>query len=94
MRANATKFLAKLTCLFLRTGGLIIGEITRKWGTKAGIIFSMSGTAITLIGCAFAPDLWSLLALRFVGGLTGTRLSFSLAFVGFMVWQATQSLVL
>jgi len=66
-------------------GGMITLFFAQKFGTKYGILYSMFGTAGTLILVSFAWDFPSLIIFRAVAGLTGNSVPVAITHIGIVV---------
>ena len=56
-----------------------------RFGTKAAIIFSMTGSALSLLGCALAQEYYQVLIARAIGGVAGNSLPAVFIFIGFRI---------
>lgn len=84
---NATQNLGSLTMsiflLFMATGMLVLGAFSDKWGRKNVLIAASTGALISSLGCAIAPNIYILLALRAVQGFScGGMVSIATAIIG------------
>lgn len=66
-------------------GGLLIGCIVGKFGTKGGILFSLLGSALTLLVVPFCESFEQLLVARLAGGLTGNSIPAAMVHIGLSV---------
>ncbi len=72
---NASTSLVQLSltaCLLgLGAGQLIFGPLSDIYGRRKPLVITLSVYAIASVLCAFSPNIWIFVALRFVQGLTG-----------------------
>lgn len=72
---NASTSLVQLSltaCLLgLGVGQLIFGPLSDIYGRRKPLVITLSVYAIASVLCAFSPNIWIFVALRFVQGLTG-----------------------
>jgi len=72
---NASTSLVQLSltaCLIgLGAGQLIFGPLSDIYGRRKPLVITLSVYAIASVLCAFSPNIWIFVALRFVQGLTG-----------------------
>ena len=66
-------------------GGIIIGMISRSYGTKYGLLFSILGSGITFFFQALSWNYESLLVARIAAGLTGNSIPVALTYIGMKV---------
>ena len=66
-------------------GGVLIGIVTAKFGTRWGILYSMLGSGVTLVIAALSPTFEMLLAARFLGGLTGNSIPVAMIYISMKV---------
>ncbi len=61
------------TCLIgLAVGQLVAGPLSDRFGRKRPLLVGVAAYALATLLCAFAPDIWTLTALRVVQGLAGS----------------------
>ena len=72
---NASTSLVQLSltaCLIgLGAGQLIFGPLSDIYGRRKPLVITLSVYAIASVLCAFSPNIWIFVALRFVQGMTG-----------------------
>ncbi|PIC76567.1 MFS transporter [Sporosarcina sp. P19] len=72
---NASTSLVQLSltaCLIgLGAGQLIFGPLSDIYGRRTPLVITLSVYAIASVLCAFSPNIWIFVALRFVQGMTG-----------------------
>ena len=49
----------------------ILGKLGDRFGKERLLVFSLAAFLVGCIGCAFAPDIWTLIAFRMVSGAAG-----------------------
>ncbi len=55
----------------LASGQLVIGTLSDRYGRRRPLLISLSICTVASVGCAIAPDITLLIALRFFQGFTG-----------------------
>lgn len=72
---NAGTSVAQLSltaCLVgLGAGQLVFGPLSDMYGRRKPLIATLAVYAIASLLCAFSPDIWTFIVLRFVQGMTG-----------------------
>lgn len=71
-RTDAAAVQLTLTALVvgLAVGQLVCGAITDAYGRRRPLLWSLAAYTVATVGCAVAPDVWTLTATRFAQGAT------------------------
>jgi DHA1 family bicyclomycin/chloramphenicol resistance-like MFS transporter len=70
--AEANVQLTLTSCLIgLAVGQLIVGPMSDAWGRKRPLTIGLVAYALASLACAFAPDVYSMTAVRLIQGLAG-----------------------
>lgn len=56
----------------LAAGQLLIGPLSDRFGRRKPLVLATAITVAVTVGCALAPTIWLLVAMRFVQGLTAS----------------------
>ena len=70
--ASAGQLTLTACLLGLAVGQLVFGPLTDRFGRRPPLLVGLAVYLIASLACALAPDIWALIGLRLVQGLSGS----------------------